>query len=82
MNRTPESGFVTILDKSDKVISNPGGTKPVYKKGTLQLMVQENNLFKHCHDVCIDEDKNVYICQWNAGKTYPIKLERVIDDFY
>ena len=28
-------------------------------------------------DVCIDDDKNIYVCQWNAEKTYPIKLERV-----
>ena len=77
LNRTPNSGFVTILDKDNKVISNPGGTKPVYKKGELQLMLQDQAIFKHCHDVCIDNDENIYICQWNADKTYPIKLERV-----
>ncbi|MDH5382135.1 MAG: 6-bladed beta-propeller, partial [Cyclobacteriaceae bacterium] len=77
MNQTDNSGFVTILDKNNKVISNPGGTKPVYKSGELQMMVQESPLFKHCHDVCIDSDDNIYVCQWNAGKTYPIKLERV-----
>lgn len=77
LNRMPDSGFVTILDKNNKVVSNPGGTKPTYKKGELQLMVQDKPIFKHCHDVCIDEDKNIYVCQWNAGKTYPVKLERV-----
>ena len=77
LNQTSDSGFVTILDKDNKVVSNPGGTKPEYKKGELQLMVQETPLFNHCHDVCVDEDKNLYICQWNANKTYPIKLERV-----
>jgi hypothetical protein len=77
LNQTPNSGFVTILDKNNKVISNPGGTKPVYDKGELQLMVQKEPLFMHCHDVCIDDDKNVYVCQWNANKTYPVKLERV-----
>jgi len=77
LNRMPNSGFVTILDKDDKVISNPGGTKPVYRKGELQMMVQETPTFMHCHDVCIDDDKNIYVCQWNAKKTYPIKLERV-----
>ena len=76
-NRTPDSGFVTILDGDNKVISNPGGTKPKYRKGELQMMVQEQGIFNHCHDVCIDEDKNIYVCQWNANKTYPIKLERV-----
>lgn len=77
LNRTPRSGFVTILDSNDKVVSNPGGTKPKYKKGELQLMVQNNSTFVHCHDVCIDDDENIYVCQWNADKTYPIKLVRV-----
>ncbi|MEM6765846.1 MAG: 6-bladed beta-propeller [Bacteroidota bacterium] len=77
LNQTPDSGFVTILDKQGKVVSNPGGTKPAYKKGELQLMKQEVPVFKHCHDVCIDKDKNIYVCQWNANKSYPIKLERV-----
>lgn len=77
LNQTPNSGFVTILDRNDKVISNPGGTKPVYEKGELQLMVQDKPIFQHCHDVCVDGDKNIYVCQWNANKTYPVKLERV-----
>lgn len=77
LNQTNNSGFVTILDKDNKVISNPGGTKPEYRGGALQLMVQKQPIFNHCHDVCIDEDKNIYVCQWNANKTYPIKLERV-----
>ncbi|MEZ4992086.1 MAG: 6-bladed beta-propeller [Saprospiraceae bacterium] len=77
LNRTPDSGFVTILDKDNKVVSNPGGTAPKYRKGELQVMVQDQPIFKHCHDVCIDEDKNIYICQWNASQTYPVKLERV-----
>jgi peptidylamidoglycolate lyase len=74
---TMNSGFVTILDKENKVVSNPGGTKPVYKKGELELMVQDKPIFKHCHDVCVDDDKNLYVCQWMADGTYPIKLERV-----
>ena len=40
------------------------------------LMVRQQPVFKHCHDVCIDGDENVYVCQWNADKTYPIKLHR------
>jgi outer membrane protein assembly factor BamB len=74
---TNNSGFVTILDSKDKVVSNPGGTEPTYKKGELQLMIQDKPIFNHCHDVCVDNDKNLYVCQWNANKTYPIKLERV-----
>ncbi len=77
LSRTPDSGFVTILDKNNKVVSNPGGTEPKYADGQLQLMLQDQPIIKHGHDVCIDDDKNVYICQWNADNTYPVKLERV-----
>ena len=77
LNQTPRSGFVTILDKDDKVISNPGGTAPEYENGELQLMVQSSPIFMHCHDVCVDDDTNIYVCQWNAEQSYPIKLERV-----
>jgi hypothetical protein len=43
--RLDNSGFVTILDKNNKVVSNPGGTKPEYKGGQLQPMFQEGNIF-------------------------------------
>lgn len=77
LEQTDNSGFVTILDKNNQVVSNPGGTAPEYRNGELQLMVQKESVFKHCHDVCIDQDENIYVCQWNAGKSYPIKLTRV-----
>ena len=73
----PNSGFITILDKYNNVVSNPGGTKPIYVDGQLQNILQGEAIFKHCHDVCIDEDMNIYVCQWNANKTYPIKLEKI-----
>ena len=71
------TGFVSILDKEDKLISAPGGNEPIYKDGTLNPMHQTLQIFKHPHDVCIDEDENLYVCQWNAGFTYPIKLIRI-----
>ncbi len=71
------TGFVTILDKNNKVISNPGGSQPVYEDGRLNQLHQVVNYMKHPHDVCIDDDKNLYIPQWNSEKTYPLKLERV-----
>ncbi|WP_194974180.1 6-bladed beta-propeller [Aquiflexum lacus] len=77
LEQMDNSGFVTILDENDKVVSNPGGTAPKYIDGELQLMIQKEPVFKHCHDVCIDQDENIYVCQWNASKTYPIKLTRI-----
>ena len=70
-------GFVTILDKNNQVVSNPGGSRPKYHKNKLKLMLQDQPVFKHCHDVCVDKDKNLYVCQWNAGGVYPYKLHRV-----
>ncbi len=73
----PNSGFITILDKDDKVITNLGGTSPVYENNTLQKMTQNVGLFNHCHDVCIDDDENIYLCQWNANGLYPMKLNKL-----
>jgi hypothetical protein len=72
-----DSGFVTILDKNDHVISNPAGNAPVYENGELNTLYQTSKIFRHPHDVCIDDDENLYVAQWNSGKTYPIKLIRV-----
>lgn len=71
------TGFVSILNKDNKMISAPGGNAPEYKDGALVNMYQTLQVFTHPHDVCVDEDENLYVCQWNAGKTYPIKLIRV-----
>lgn len=76
--RNSNSGFVTILDGNNKVVSNPGGAAPVYREGVLQPTLQAANpVFQHGHDVCVDEDKNLYVCQWNANHTAPVKLTRV-----
>lgn len=71
------TGFVTILDKNNKVVSNIGGTEPVYQDGKLQPMNQAEKLFVHPHDVCVDSDDNLYVAQWNSNKVYPYKLTRV-----
>jgi hypothetical protein len=76
-NLWKQSGFVTILDQDFKVVTNLGGNDPVYKDGVLQEMQQNEKVFSYPHDVCIDKDENLYVAQWNSGKVYPYKLERV-----
>ncbi|MFM8449958.1 MAG: 6-bladed beta-propeller [Haliscomenobacter sp.] len=71
------SGFVTILDENNQCVSVPGGNEPHYENGHLQPLSQSGNLFQHPHDVCVDSDDNIYVAQWNSGKTYPIRLKRV-----
>ena len=74
---TSGTGFTIILDKNNKLVSAPGACEPVYEDGKLVKLYQCSNVFVHPHDVCVDNDKNLYIPQWNSGNTYPIKLERV-----
>lgn len=71
------SGFVTILDKANKVVSNIGGTKPEYDNGHVKKMAQAEKIFAHPHDVCVDNDGNLYVAQWNSDKVYPYKFTRV-----
>ncbi len=72
-----QSGFVTILDKHNKVISNLAGTMPVYTKGVAAEMSQTVKVFDYPHDVCIDDEENMYLAQWNSGHVYPYKLTPV-----
>ncbi len=69
-----QSGFVTILDKANKVVSNLAGSAP----SATGEMYQTIKAFQYPHDVCVDDEDNLYVCQWNSGKTYPYKLEPVI----
>ena len=71
------TGFISILDEKNQLVSAPGGAAPRYQNDELQKMYQTLQIFKHPHDVCIDADENIYVAQWNAGATYPIKLKRV-----
>jgi peptidylamidoglycolate lyase len=71
------TGFTTILDKDNKVISNIGGSEPIYKNGVLQPMSQAEKIFLNPHDVCVDDDDNLYVAQWDSGKVYPYKFTRV-----
>jgi len=75
-NKNDNTGFVSILDQNNSLISAPGGSAPVYESGKLKPMYQTLEIFKHPHDVCVDDEENLYVCQWNAGKSYPIKLLR------
>lgn len=72
------TGFVTILDGENKVVSNIGGTAPeLDAAGKLQPMAQAEKIFIHPHDVCVDKDENLYVAQWSSGKVYPYKFNRV-----
>lgn len=72
-----KSGFIAILDRNYRVISNLGGSEPQYTDGKLAEMYQTVRVFQYPHDVCVDGDENLYIPQWNSGKVYPYQLKPV-----
>lgn len=72
------NGFVSILDRNNKVISNLGGSEPQYTpEGELLPMQKVGDTFIHPHDILVDDEGSIYVPQWNSNQTYPIKLERV-----
>jgi DNA-binding beta-propeller fold protein YncE len=79
INKLPQnpSGFVVVLDEQGRVVSAPGGTEPVYENGELQALMQRERVFDHGHDVCVLDNGDLIVCQWNAFQTYPVKLEKV-----
>lgn len=70
-------GMLAVLDRNNKVISLPGGSAPAYQDGALVPPVYDQKTFLNPHDVCVDNDDNLYVPQWNSNKTYPLKLTRV-----
>jgi hypothetical protein len=70
-------GMLAVLDQNNRVVSMPGGNSPTFKNGILETPVYDRKTFLNPHDVCIDDDENIYVPQWNSGKTYPVKLHRV-----
>lgn len=73
-----QSGFVTILDKNNKVVSNLAGSEPEYTGAAPKEMYQTIKAFQYPHDVCIDDEGNIYVAQWNSGHVYPYKLTPVV----
>jgi hypothetical protein len=70
-------GMLGILDQNNKVVSLPGGSIPKYSENNFLAPLSDKKSFLNPHDICIDEDKNLYIPQWNSKNTYPIKLTRI-----
>ncbi len=70
-----DSGFVIILNKENKVVSVIGGSEPEYDENKkLKPFRQIIPLFKNPHDVMVDDEENLYVCQWASGKVYPYKF--------
>ncbi|WP_395753900.1 hypothetical protein [Prosthecobacter sp.] len=70
-------GFISILDRGYRVVSNIGAPPAIYEGGELQPMSSDGKTFIHPHGVAVDGEGNLYVAQF-ASKAAPLlKLERV-----
>ena len=67
-------GYISVLDRDYRIVSNIGGTPPVYIDGKLQPMQQQGGFFRHPHDLVVATDGAIYVPQFASGNTYPVKL--------
>ncbi|MCX8156652.1 MAG: 6-bladed beta-propeller [Verrucomicrobiae bacterium] len=72
-----ENGFVSILDRQNRIVANLAAGAPVYEGQRLQPMSANTTVFRYPHGLLVDREENLYVAQWNSGQTYPIKLERL-----
>lgn len=69
-------GMLAVLDKDFNVVSLPGGSAPEDQDNFTGVQ-SDGWTFLNPHDVCPDNDGNLYVPQWYSGKTYPVRLKRV-----
>ncbi|QDT39976.1 hypothetical protein Pan241w_00290 [Gimesia alba] len=67
-------GYISVLDRDYRIVSNIGGTAPQYVDGKLQPMHQQGGFFRHPHDLVVAADGAIYVPQFASGNTYPVKL--------
>jgi len=72
-------GMIAIFDKDMKLVSVPGSSDEEisYSGGLLKTPISDEMTFMNPHDVCVDNEENLYVPQWYSGRTYPMKLTRV-----
>jgi len=70
-------GLVIVLDQNNNIISAPGAEETNHGINGLQNVVYDGRTFMNPHDVCVDDDENLYVPQWYSGNSYPVKLDRI-----
>lgn len=71
-------GFVSVLDKTNRVISNIGGTPPEYDTAGAMLPMRSTGApFIHPHGIAVDADGNLYVAQFSSPAAPLLKFERI-----
>lgn len=73
-----QNGFVSVLDRENRIVSNIGAAAPVPGPDRMpEPMSASGTLFRYPHGLMVDDEGSIYVAQWNSNATYPIKLQRV-----
>lgn len=70
-------GFISVMDREWRVVSNIGGTPGIYQGGKLQPMSSDKKTFIHPHSVAVDAEGNLYVAQFASAAAPLLKLKRV-----
>src|ERR1043165_632836 len=66
-------GFISVLDKNYRIVSNIGAPPAQYENGILQPMKNDSAFFLHPHAVAVDIDGNLYVAQFMSPKAPLLK---------
>ncbi len=70
-------GFISIVDREYRVVSNIGAPPALYQDGVLQPMKSDGKTFIHPHGVAVDAEGNLYVAQFASAAAPLLKLERL-----
>jgi peptidylamidoglycolate lyase len=70
-------GFISIVDREYRIVSNIGAPPAVYQDGMLQPMKSDGRTFIHPHGVAVDAEGNLYVAQFASAAAPLLKLERL-----
>lgn len=70
-------GFISVVDRDFKIVSNIGAPPAVYENGVLQPMKSDGKTFIHPHGVAVDAQGNLYVAQFASPAAPLLKLERL-----
>jgi hypothetical protein len=70
-------GFISVVDRDLKVVSNIGAPPAVYQSGKLQPMRSDGKTFIHPHGVTVDAAGNLFVAQFSSPSAPLLKLERL-----
>ncbi len=70
-------GFISIVDRAYRIVSNLGAPPAVYENDVLQPMKSDGKTFIHPHGVTVDAKGNLYVAQFASATAPLLKLERL-----